>query len=287
MRKAVKTLMRSTLGETGFHVLMHNVDAARYHWMRRLIRNRARLITKPTCPDDLDVLNDLDFQESVAECGDFTYCETARLANLWTLCRMSNADGAIIDVGAYKGGTTLHLSNARPQATVFACDTFEGYADLPMNDRLDARFRRGAFSDSSPASVEQLFAGKGRDLRILKGYFPESDVDGSVRNVSFAHLDVNLYESCRASLEYLAERVLDRSVIVLDDYLRNAEGMVSATSEFLEENGDWTVVPMYPGQGVLLHKSWFARRSLAQKLGGLFAGTASWTADGLPLLELI
>jgi hypothetical protein len=284
MRRTMKALMRSAVGETGFQILMHNVNAARYGWMRRLIRDRARLIKKPTCPDDLDVLHNPAFQSSVAACGEFTYLETARLANLWSLCQMSNPDGAIVDVGAYKGGTALHLSNARPDAKVFACDTFEGYGDLPMDGQLDARFKRGAFSDASPASVERLFAGKGRNLHVLAGYFPHSDVAGAVRDVSFAHLDVNLYESCRTSLCYLADRTLERSVIVLDDYGREAEGMILAANEFVAENDDWAVVPMYPGQGVLLHKSWFGAAAATRPTAMLLAGATAWATDALPFL---
>lgn len=257
LQHRAKTLMRSLLGETGYHLLKHNADAFRYEWMRNLIRERGRLIRRPTCPDDLDILLDPEFQKSFDECCRFTKMETSRLANLWSLCRMSNEHGTIVDLGAYKGGTTLHLSNARPRSRIFACDTFDGYGALPLDNGLDGRFKKYVWDDTSPAEIERVFAGKGRDLRILEGYFPDSDTKGEVRDVSFAHLDINLYSSCRNALEYLCTRTTERPIFVLDDYCRSAEGMVRATQEFVSAHPDWCAFPIYPGQGVLMHASWF------------------------------
>ena len=45
----------------------------------------------------LEVLADLKFQASVDEVKDITLLDTARLANLWQLCRMTNPAGSLIE----------------------------------------------------------------------------------------------------------------------------------------------------------------------------------------------
>ena len=66
-------------------------------------------IIKPMDPAHLEVLEDPVFQASVREVADLTMLDTARLANLWKLCKLSDPRGNILEVGSYKGGGALHL----------------------------------------------------------------------------------------------------------------------------------------------------------------------------------
>jgi O-methyltransferase len=254
--RSFKRLLQSTLGDTGFQIAKYNYNALRDRGTRQWIRERSQLIQKPTLPVDLDILADPTFQQSVREVGNYTFLDTARLANIWLLCRSSNDRGNVIEVGAYKGGGSLHLSNCRPWSTIFVCDTFCGFGTLPVDRKLDARFVTEDFADTSRPAVEALFAGKNRDIRIIEGYFPGSDVHQVVQDVAFAHIDVDIYQSCKDTLDYLASRTVERSIFVLDDYHRRAEGVVRAAAEFIRKRRDWALFPVYPGQGVMFHKSW-------------------------------
>jgi hypothetical protein len=238
-------------------------DAAKRAWRRiKLESARRRLIQKPTNPAFLDVLLDPDFQASVAEVRHLTPADTAILAQLWQLCRTSDPDGMIVEVGVYRGGTALHLSNARPEAEIVVCDTFEGFRSLPMDPLLDrrevdwrARHGSGPFEDTSAEAVRELFRAKGRRATIIEGRFPQSDTDGRVRNVAFAHVDVTLFESCRGTLDYLAPRSRPSAIWVVDSYRRRTEGVDRAADSFVAENRDWVLLPIYPGQGVLLNRA--------------------------------
>ncbi len=55
----------------------------------------------------------------------------------------------------------------------------------------------------------------------------------------------------------------ERSLIVVDDYMRTAEGVVQAVDEFVALTGDWIVFPIYPGQGLLIHRSWMRAQKIA------------------------
>jgi hypothetical protein len=187
-----------------------------------------------------------------------TLLQTAHLANLWQLCKMSNPAGRIVDVGVFRGGSSLHLMNCDPGRTVYVCDTFESFSDIPLDDKLDKRFDLEQFSSTSREQVETTLAGHGSNFEIIQGRFPASDVAGKVRNVSFAHIDVDVYSSAIETLRYLRPFMLQKSIIVLDDYFRSADGMIKAVAEFVAEAPDWCAFPIYPGQGIMIHRSWLA-----------------------------
>jgi hypothetical protein len=151
----------------------------------------------------------------------------------------------------------LHLSNACPERRIIICDSFRGFAKL--DPTLDRNFGYGMFKDTSVDSVRKLFASKGRDYVILAGFFPDvcREQGFDLGRISFAHLDVDAYEPTIRALEYLQQFMLDSSLIVLDDYLRRADGVMAAVREFTAKNRHWAAFPMFPGQGLLVQKSWF------------------------------
>jgi hypothetical protein len=232
----------------------------RYHHALQLRRARRRIIEKPTDPRYLEILGDEAFRASVAEVRDLTRSDTARLANLWQLCRIS-PPGALIEVGAYRGGTALHLSNCRPADRIFACDTFAGYDPVPLHptaDRREVEWQRhggtGPFHDADPNEVAELFRRKCRDARVLVGRFPLSDTAGEVADIAFAHIDVVVYQSCRDALDYLAARAVPGALFVVNDYLRQTGGPTRAVQEFIAAREDWIALPLYPGQAVLFDR---------------------------------
>jgi hypothetical protein len=228
--------------------------------------NRTKgLIRIHTDPSGIDVLHDAEFRRSVDTVRPYTYLDTARLANLWQLCRLSNPQGNMLEAGVFRGGSSLHLHNCAPSRKIFLCDTFEGFGKLRIDDDLDGRFKPhpdvdpsdNGFANTSPELVRDLMSRRTSNFRMIIGCFPGSDVNNDVDNLSFAHIDFDLYASIVETLEYLDSRFIDKSVIVIDDYLRTSEGVVKAVAEFLETSRHWAAIPVYPGQGVLLHKSWF------------------------------
>jgi hypothetical protein len=237
--------------------------------MKRLIKSASRSlgfdisksrnskITKNIDESYLEVLDDPEFQASVEEVKDITLLDTARLANLWQLARSTDPSGSMIEIGSYKGGGALHISNSCPTRTIFVCDTFQGFGDLPMDPTLDHLFARDRFRDTSFEFVKSPWSHKARDVRFVQGYFPESAADVDIPEISFAHIDLDIYESTVNTLKYLRPKLSDRSIVVFDDYLRGADGVIKAAREFTEAHPDWATFPMFPGQGLMIHRGWF------------------------------
>jgi O-methyltransferase len=222
-------------------------------------------IVRPIASDNVEILADAAFTESCREVAKLTIIDTPRLANLWELCRMTDPDGAIIEVGAFRGGSALHLSNSSPGRQIVVCDSFSGFGKLDTD--LDGLFGPHMFTDTSRETVEHLFQERGRDALVLAGLFPASACDVELPPLSFCHLDVDVYDATRESLEFIVPRLLPRSLIVLDDYNRRASGVNKALAEFVDTNAEWTLFPLFPAQALLVNREWFAAKTGAHVNG--------------------
>jgi hypothetical protein len=211
----------------------------------KVAAQRRRLVQVPTVPQFIDILHDDAFQQSLHEMKYLTKYDTARLANIWQLCRLSVPGGNIVEVGVWRGGSSVHLMNCRPEARFIVADTFHNVRDP---DEVIGRLKR-----------------KGRDLVVLSGVFPDSDTDGVVKDVTFAHIDVVLYESCRRALDHIVERARDSAIIVVNDAVRYPWGVTEALCEFAETHPAWIVLPLYPGQAVAVRRDgWHPLARLAR-----------------------
>jgi len=197
-------------------------------------RQRLKLIQVPAVPQFVDVVHDASFQRSVREIKYITQFDTPRLANLWQLCRMSEPGGTILEVGVHRGATAIHLMNCQPNAKFFLADTFSQVNRDEVMSRLDS---------------------KRRNLTVLTGVFPDSDRLALVQEISFAHIDVVVYDSCQRSLEYVSQRCRSSAVIVVNDCLRHPLGVTEAVCDFLDtHHPEWIALPIYPAQAVLVRR---------------------------------
>lgn len=221
-------------------------------------RDTCNLIQKPIDQKYVEILEDASFRNSVEEVSPLTLLDTPRLANLWNLSRMTDPKGALMEIGTFRGGGALHLSNANPLRNIYVCDSFTSFKILKPG--LDDIFNKQQFIDTTSEAVSELFASRNRKFTILEGFFPDSTYNKTLLPISFVHLDVDVYEATRATLKYLVSSnlLMPKSVIVLDDYQRRAKGVDIALSEFLEENPNWLLLPMFPSQALLLPQSWFS-----------------------------
>jgi Macrocin-O-methyltransferase (TylF) len=213
------------------------------------------IMTNPLDEKNIEILDNLDFLKSCKEVKPFSLLDTNRLINLWEYCQRSNEKGVIIEVGSYKGGGALHLSNSQPKRKIFIFDSFEGFQTI--DTKLDANFNMQQFKDTEQSKVENLFINNNRDVLVTAGFFPESAKNLTLPPISFVHLDVDIYKATIESLIYLDNLMMDKSFILLDDCRRNCEGVDKAIDEFLSVSKNWIYLPLFPSQGLLVHHTWF------------------------------
>ena len=212
-------------------------------------------VVVPLHADHVAVLGEPAFIASCKEVRHLTLLDSARLANLWTLSRMCDREGAFIEVGSFRGGGALHLSNSDPDRRIFVCDSFASFEEL--DPELDTGFGMHMFTENRRDDVAELFSTRGRDATVLAGFFPASAEGVDIGALSFAHVDVDVYNATKDTLEFIRPLMTARSMIVLDDFRRGAKGVDSAVAEFVAEHPEWLAVPIFPAQGLLLSRSWF------------------------------
>lgn len=144
--------------------------------------------------------------------------------------------GAMAEVGVYKGGTAFLLLITAPADTPkYLFDTFEG---LPAVSKYDTH-HTGNFKANYETVGDLLMQAPNREWYLHKGVFPEETKDFILDDwFSFVHIDVDIYPSVKACLEFFSPKMVKGGIIVLDDY--NAFGCAGAklaADEFCAENG--------------------------------------------------
>lgn len=124
------------------------------------------------------------------------------------------APGAVIEIGVFQGGTLFEMKKYISQShSVFGYDTFIGLPALSAEDYTTDAHLEGDFDDVAYDEMGLFFAEYG--VSLVKCHFPVGVED---RQICFAHLDVDLYDSTLASLEYLARNLSIGGRVVVDDY---------------------------------------------------------------------
>ena len=149
------------------------------------------------------------------------------------MVKTMDVNGVWIEIGIYKGGTLLEMSKrSRGKKTIIGYDTFNG---LPSPKAVDltgpAGHDKGDFGDIDFSEMTEFF--RQHHVAIVKGVFPFCAYQ---RDISFAHLDVDFYESTRASLIYLSRNLAEGGRVVVDDYKwPKTPGVAMAVDECISE----------------------------------------------------
>ena len=128
--------------------------------------------------------------------------------------------GAIVEIGVYRGGTAWHLEKLGRE--LFLYDTFEG---MPVSSGNDTH-QLGHFSDCSMEEVQRAIP----RATLVKGMFPSSLID--MPPVAFVHADCDQYESTKSILEIMPRFMVRGGMILLDDFMvPDCKGCTDAVME--------------------------------------------------------
>jgi len=179
-------------------------------------------------------------------------------------------DGCIAECGTFKGlGSFMFCHTLREHELGFdgkgfhIFDSFEGLSQPTPEDFIE---------DASVGSTGQAYMGAGAFQGVLdqvrnalkefpaieyhKGWIPESFKGLPERQYRFVHIDVDLYQPTRDSLEYFYPRLCEGGVIVCDDYAHlQWPGARRALDEYCDPKGI-PVLSLTTGQGVIIKSDW-------------------------------
>jgi len=141
--------------------------------------------------------------------------------------RTAKIPGDIAEVGVYKGGSAKLIAQFKGDKPLHLFDTFEG---LPQIRDIDEKnFYTGQF-EAGYEDVKRYLEGVS-NLKIYKGLFPDTATPVKDDRFSFVHLDVDIYESNKACLEFFYPRMNPGGIILSHDYI-NSPGVRTSFDEF-------------------------------------------------------
>lgn len=129
------------------------------------------------------------------------------------------------EAGVYRGGTAAIMLSAS-QKRLHLFDTFEG---LPHGE---GEFEKGEW-EGSVAEVRKNLGEWIDRVEFHPGLFPASAAGMSDHRFSFVHLDLDLYDSTHAALEWFWPRMEVGGILLSHDY-PFSNGVVRAFHEFFD-----------------------------------------------------
>lgn len=146
--------------------------------------------------------------------------------------------GEVVELGCYVGTTSVFLAQRLKGSdrTLYLYDSFEG---LPPKTRQDdspagLQFKTGELLATKKQLIRNLKQANVSLPIIKKVWFSDLTDDDMPRNIAFAFLDGDYYESIKDSLHIIEPRLAPGATIVVDDYANEAlPGAVKATDEWL------------------------------------------------------
>jgi O-methyltransferase len=141
------------------------------------------------------------------------------------LSERSDVDGAILEVGCFRGATTVlacqHLRRRGRPHPYTVVDTFTGFVDEQFDEDVligtPASFRAG-FAENPKLLVERTMRHIGLDeVRVVQADICELHPDELPARISVCLMDVDLAVPIHAGLDKVLPRMLPGGVVLVDD----------------------------------------------------------------------
>ena len=142
-------------------------------------------------------------------------CKLPYLAKKAIQIAERDLQGDVVECGVYKGGSARLLSTIFNNKSILLFDSFEGMLE---DDQMDVgSHKKGNFNDIGLNEVKSYLADKNNCL-FYKGWIPESTKHLTNEKFCFVHLDLDLYQSTKSSIEIFWPRLVSGGAMVFDDW---------------------------------------------------------------------
>lgn len=161
---------------------------------------------------------------------------TDRKWMVYQLVRLvQNIAGDTVECGVFKGPSSYLIchSNQHNQTHKkfhYMFDSYEGLSNPGDNDGEHWSEGNLSFSMEDLEKTFEEFENK----KFMKGWIPTRFDEVNEKRFSFVHIDVDLYEPTRNSIEFFYPRMNKGGILLCDDYMYNTcPGATKAVDEFL------------------------------------------------------
>lgn len=162
---------------------------------------------------------------------------------------VSDLDGDIVECGLGNGVTFERLGQVAKESSkkLFGFDSFQGFPKPSDEDVSSWVINEGDWSHANISNIEsRVKKSVPKDffdthIHIIPGFFKDTfKNETAIKNISFLHLDVDLYSSYIDCLNHFFDRVVKGGVIAIDEYLNGIEyakypGGYISISEFFKD----------------------------------------------------
>ena len=143
-----------------------------------------------------------------------------QIKKIWFNIYLDNIQGDYIEFGIFKGKSLYHSIKVAKKLklyndiTFWGLDSFKGFPVENNNFYTSENFK------SSKKTVEKFFS-KYKKTKIIEGIFDQSLNNEQlidIKNISFAFVDCDIYESAEEVFQYLNKRISKGGFIMIDDF---------------------------------------------------------------------
>ena len=155
--------------------------------------------------------------------------------------------GDTAECGVWLGTTSWLIAQSGRRHHAF--DSFEGLSEPTTAD--GAYWAKGSLTAPEEIVRRNL---DGLNVELYKGWIPERFDDVADRQFAFVHIDVDLYQPTRDSIEFFYPRMPSGAVLVCDDYAcSTCPGATKAIDEFMADKPE-PVIAMDAGGGFFIKR---------------------------------
>ena len=174
-----------------------------------------------------------------------------------------NLDGDFIEIGCYMGSSTCVMANYIEKNKIdkkfFVYDYFDGFIYEEAKKSLDTSWlgtHRTDGRDKVDRRIKSRLNEKTSNFQVIQRNIIDDDALREVEKISFANIDVDLYEAVYAALIHVHKKLSVNGIVVVEDagHTPILLGAKLALEEFLDFVGEdqYHSIHMESGQYVLI-----------------------------------
>ncbi|WP_445146216.1 TylF/MycF/NovP-related O-methyltransferase [Dyella sp. Tek66A03] len=180
----------------------------------------------------------------------------------WTLreyVKFNNAlQGDLAECGCHVGTSAFFIAQASTHGKLYLFDSFQGLSapdatDLDVAESVMPWSEGGGDMTASETTLRHNLA-RYDTVEVLPGWIPERFAEVADRQFRLVHVDVDLYQPTRDSLNFFYPQLVKGGVIVMDDYgFKTCPGATRAADELAASEGI-EILHLATGQGVIMKR---------------------------------
>ena len=143
-----------------------------------------------------------------------------QIKKIWFNIYLDDIQGDYIEFGIFKGKSLYHSIKVAKKLKLYNRTTFWGldsFMGFPVENH---DFYTSENFKTSKKTVEKFFS-KYKNTKIIEGFFSQSLKSAQlidIKNISFAFVDCDIYESAEEVFKYLNKKMSIGSFVMIDDF---------------------------------------------------------------------